>query len=188
MEIAFCVSQEQSSLSLVRSLKLFISQISLLSKSPGRIRGLCWWVLSYNSALIRIKVTWVSTCKWSFSKFCCPIGSTRTDCPAWWLKHSAGKKNGMPMSPPDHPPGSEKPARTEVTDSSITPGSIQPFVWRLHLALCVVWGWNKITAQSRSSTDCNCLHSNKFSPQLPLATISLPLLVFIYPPRVVLVF
>ena len=39
------------------------------------------------------------------------------------------KKNGMPRSPPDHPPGSEKPARTEVTDSFITPGSGQPFVW-----------------------------------------------------------
>ena len=39
------------------------------------------------------------------------------------------KKKWDDMSPPDHPPGSEKPARTEVTDSSITPGSIQPFVW-----------------------------------------------------------
>lgn len=94
-------------------------------------------MLSYNSALIRIKITWVSTCKRSFSKFCCPIGSTKTDWSAWWLKHSAGKKMGCLCHPQTIPLAlrSQLELKSQIVPSHQAPasplcgGSIQPFVW-----------------------------------------------------------
>ena len=74
------------------------------------------------------------------------------------------------MSPPDHPPASEKPARTKVTDSFTTPGSIQPFVW------C----GDEIRPQPNLEAPLAVIVYTVTKSQLTLAAISLPLLASLY--------